>query len=388
MTDENDLLDALRLHLVPGVGPRMMEVLLQAFGTPRRVLEATEAELLAIEHVGPKLSKAIRQARFSGDAERELARCRELGATLRIRGGHDYPHLLAQIPDAPAVLYCRGKLLPRDEIAVAIVGSRRCTYYGQSQTEKLAGGLARAGITIISGLAKGIDSAAHRAALAAGGRTIAVTATGLESVYPADHADLAEEVVAAGAILTEFRLSQKPLAGLFPQRNRIISGLSLGVIVVEASRKSGALHTARHAMEQNRDVFALPGRVDSVASEGCHDLIRDGATLIRGVDDVLEQLGPLLRPVRLTPEIDAPADAEAIGLKPRSPRHEVRSVAELSLNDQERHVLDQLTSEPMPVDSLLAASALEAPRVLATLTILEMKRLIRRLPGNLVVRAP
>ncbi|HEX6987510.1 MAG TPA: DNA-processing protein DprA, partial [Planctomycetaceae bacterium] len=282
MTEDADLLDALRLHLVPGVGPRTTQVLLEAFGSAGRVLAAGEAELRGVEGVGPKLAKAIRAARDSGEAERELARCRELGATLLARGTPGYPHLLSTIPDAPAVLYVRGTLAPRDEIAVAIVGSRRCTYYGLSQAERLAGGLARAGVTVVSGLAKGIDAAAHRGALAAGGRTLAVTATGLETVYPPGHEGLAAEVAAAGAVLTEFRLSQKPLAGLFPQRNRVISGLSLGVIVVEASRKSGALHTARHATEQNRDVFALPGRVDSAASEGCHDLIRDGAALIRG----------------------------------------------------------------------------------------------------------
>ena len=184
------------------------------------------------------------------------------------------------------------------------------------------------------------------------------------------------------AIVTEFRLSQKPLAGLFPQRNRVISGLSLAVIVIEASRKSGALHTARHATEQNRDVFAVPGRIDSAASEGCHDLIRDGAALVRGVDDVLEALGPLLRPVVLSSDrTDGSASTAVL-------KREIRSVAELSLNDQERCVLDRVTGEPLPVDAILEASGLDPPRVLATLTVLEMKRLVRRLPGNLVVRAP
>lgn len=388
---DNERLDALRLHLVPGVGPRMMQVLLEAFGSTGRVLAATETELQSVEGIGPKIARAVRVARDSDEAENELARCRDIGATLFARGTADYPHLLSAIPDAPAILYCRGTLLPQDEIAVAIVGSRRCTYYGISQAEKLAGGLARAGITVVSGLAKGIDAAAHRAALAAGGRTIAVTATGLETVYPPEHEKLADEVAAAGAILTEFRLSQKPLAGLFPQRNRVISGLSLGVIVVEASRKSGALHTARHATEQNRDVFAVPGRIDSAASDGCHDLIRDGATLVRGVDDVLEQLGPLLRPV-LFPSSSAGRHRSDGPLAESSQtvttQREVRSVAELSLNDQERRVLDVVSGEPAHVDAVLTASGLEASRVLATLTALEMKRLVRRLPGNLVVRAP
>lgn len=386
MTDDRasgDLLDALRLHLVPGIGPRTTQTLLEAFGSPARALAATEAELLSVDGVGPKLARAVRAARGSNEAIAELTRCREIGANVIARGTEGYPHLLAEIPDAPAVLYSRGELLPQDEIAVAIVGSRRCTYYGISQAEKIAGGLARAGLTVISGLAKGIDAAAHRAALTAGGRTLAVTATGLETVYPCEHVELADQVAAQGAILTEFKLSQKPLAGLFPQRNRVISGLSLGVIVIEASRKSGALHTARHATEQNRDVFAVPGRIDSAASDGCHDLIRDGATLIRGVDDVLQHLGPLLRPVMLTTNARLKGSEASSGSK-----REVRSVAELSLTEQERCVLDRVTGDPSPIDTILANTGLAPPRVLATLTVLEMKRLVRRLPGNLVVRAP
>ena len=278
MPDDPHQLDALRLHLVPGVGPRLMQVLYEAFGSPGRALAASRGELLGVPGVGAKVAAAILQASRSDAAERELARCEELGARILVRGQADYPKLLAQIPDAPAVLYCRGDylprddVLPRDEVAVAIVGSRQCTYYGVNQAEKFAGGLARAGVTVVSGLARGIDAAAHRGALVAGGRTIAVTATGLETVYPPEHATLADEVAAAGAVLTEFKLAQKPLAGLFPQRNRVISGLSLAILVIEATRRSGALHTARHAMEQNRDLFALPGRVDSVSSEGCHDL--------------------------------------------------------------------------------------------------------------------
>ena len=387
MPEDSTLIDALTLHLVPGIGPRTMEVLLSAFGSPAGVLAKREEELLRVGGVGPKLARAIRHSAGTDAAQRELERCRELGARVLPRGGADYPALLAEIPDAPAILYCQGTLLPQDEIAVAIVGSRRCTYYGINQAERLAGGLARAGITVVSGLARGIDGAAHQAALAAGGRTIAVTATGLETVYPPGHEQLAEQVAASGAILTEFRLAQKPLAGLFPQRNRIISGLSLGVIVIEAGRKSGALHTARHAMEQNRDVFAVPGRIDSVACEGCHDLIRDGATLIRDIDDVLSQLGPLLRPVQIDGSKHDSVSQER-GRRAPDKSREVRSVAELSLSDQEQSVLDRLGGEPISVDALLGMCDMEASRVLATLTVLEMKRLVRRLPGNEFVRTP
>jgi DNA processing protein len=256
----------------------------------------------------------------------------------------------------------------RDDLGLAVVGSRRCTHYGRTQAERLTSALAKAGLTIVSGLARGIDGIAHRAALEAGGRTIAVSATGLGSVYPPEHEDLAGDILQSGAVVAESRFDQKPMAGLFPQRNRIISGLSLGVLVVEATRKSGALHTARHANEQGRDVFAVPGRIDSLASQGCHDLIRDGAALVRTVDDILEALGPLIEPVK------DPCTGE------------IHSPRELTLTDQEQTVLNLVATEPRHIDVVLNEAALDASRVLATITVLEMKRLIRRLPGGFLVR--
>lgn len=372
MTDpsqnEQDVLDALRLNLVPGVGPRIQQALCETFGSPGGVLAVGSHELRQVAGVGPKLARAIVEARQSDRAERELARCREMGVELVLRGSPGYPPMLAEICDPPNVLYCRGALQRRDGLAVAIVGSRRCTLYGRQQAERLAGGLARAGVTIVSGLARGIDAAAHRGALVAGGRTIAVLATGLATVYPPEHAEFADEVVRQGALVSESPLDQQPVPGLFPQRNRIISGLSLGVIIVEATRTSGALHTARHAMEQGREVFAVPGRIDSLASQGCHDLIRDGVTLVRGVDDVLGGLGPLMKPV------------------PASDGKTVHAPRELSLNDQERQVLEHISADPRHVDEVLRESALEPSRALSTITVLEMKRLIRRLPGGYLVR--
>src|SRR5690606_2911763 len=199
---------------------------------------------------------------------------------------------------------------------------------------------------------------------------LAVCATGLANVYPPEHTELAREIVACGAVISESPLDRGPSAGIFPQRNRIISGLSLGVIIVEATRKSGALHTARHAMEQGREVFAVPGRIDSLASEGCHDLLRDGATLVRHPDDVLEGLGPLIQPVSSAAE------------------QTVNSPRELTLSEQERQVLNLVTSEPQPIDQILQAAEIESSRVLSTLTVLEMKRHIRRLPGSQIVRVP
>lgn len=365
-----ELLAALRLNLVPGVGPRTQQTLLGRFGTHTAVFQANGHELQQVEGIGPKLSSAILAARNSDDAQRELTRCRELGVTLILRGSSEYPRSLSEICDPPGVLYCRGKLEPRDGLAIAIVGSRKCTLYGRQQAERLAGSLARAGFTIISGLARGIDGAAHQGALAAGGRTIAVLGTGLDNIYPPEHRDLADRVAASGAVLTESPLHQAPVPGLFPQRNRIISGMASGVIVVEASRKSGALHTVRHAMEQGREVFAVPGRVDSLASEGCHDMIRDGAALVRTVDDVLEALGPLVAPV-------------ATG---GSPTETINNPRELSLSPQEREILNLVTADPRHIDEILNAAGIEASRVLATLTVLEMKRLVRRLPGGNMCR--
>jgi DNA processing protein len=320
--------------------------------------------------VGPKLAEKIQQARRTLDGRAELALCRELGIDLIPRGAPGYPPPLEEIPDPPPLLYAKGTLEPRDQLAIALVGSRRCTTYGMRIAERLATSLARTGFTIVSGLARGIDAAAHRGALKAGGRTIAVLANGLAQVYPPEHDELAAEVAASGALLSELPMRQDPLAGLFPQRNRIISGLCLGVVVVEAAPKSGSLSTARHAMEQNREVFAVPGPVDSLASRGCHRLLRDGAKLVETVEDILEELGPLMREVRTAPD-ETP----------------VRHPAELALSDLERSLLGRLDDRPTGVDELIARTGLVASQVMATLSVLELKRLVRRLPGHRFVRA-
>jgi DNA processing protein len=231
--------------------------------------------------------------------------------------------------------------------------------------------LARAGYAIVSGLARGIDAAAHRGALKAGGRTLAVLGSGVLSIYPPEHESLAAEVIAHGALISESPPRSPPMSGAFPQRNRIVTGLSLGLIVVEAAERSGALISARHAMEQGREVFAVPGRVDSRMSRGCHRLIRDGAKLVETVDDVLEELGPLATPT--------PAAGE-----PSTP---IRHPAELQLNEPEKAVLAAITDEPATIDEVVVASGLPVPNVLSTVSVLEMRRLIRRVGGNRVMRA-
>lgn len=365
---DSDLIDVLRLNLVPGLGPRTYQLLLERFGSPRAILEASVSQLQEVQNVGPKLAMSLVTHGTEAAAREELAKVRQAGVSLMIRDTPGYPEALGRIPDPPTVIYCRGTLVEADALSIGIVGSRHCTAYGRQQAHRIAQAFARTGITVISGLARGIDAQAHKGALEGGGRTIAVCATGLNTVYPPEHVELAETIVNQGCLVTESPMEQTPKSGLFPQRNRIISGMSLGVILIEAGRGSGALHTARHAMEQNREVFALPGRVDSDASLGCLDLIRDGATLIRDVDDVLTALGPLVSPVR------------------RTPTETVRQPAELTLSDQERLILNLVSAESTPVDEVIRAANIETSRVLSTLTVLEMKRLVRRLPGGFVVR--
>jgi len=365
---DEQLIAALRLALVSGVGPRTRRALLEKFGSAEAVLEAAPSDLRSVQGVGPKLTERIVAARREVDAEAEIALCREHGVAIVVDTDERYPALLRQIPDPPGVLFVRGELQPPDGMAIAIVGTRHPTQYGLRQAERLSGSLARAGLTVVSGLARGIDGAAHRGALAAGGRSIAVLASGVLNVYPPEHAELAAEIAARGALVSESPPRFEPLAGSFPQRNRIISGLSMGVIVVEAGEASGALITARHAMEQGREVFAVPGRIEDRSSRGCHRLIRDGAKLVGSPEDVLEELGPLFRPT------------------PREDGQVVHHPAELLLNELEQQVLAAIGGEATSIDAIVAATRLAVSQVLSTISVLEMRRVIRRLSGTTVAR--
>jgi DNA processing protein len=367
---DDRLLDLVHLTSVPGVGPQTCRALLEHFGSAGRALSASRTELSAVSGVGNKLAEKIGGARLEIDASAELTLCRQLGVSLVAGGDAFYPKALENIPDPPVLLYMKGTIEPRDELAIALVGSRRCTPYGARIAERLAGALARTGFTVVSGLARGIDAAAHRGAIGAGGRSIAVLANGLATVYPPEHEDLARALAESGALLSEMPMRQIPLPGLFTQRNRIISGIALGVVVVEATPRSGSLSTARHAMEQNREVFAVPGPADSLSSRGCHRLIRDGARLVETVDDILEELGPLCREIRT-------AAGEPT----------VRHPAELALSDSERSLLGQLHDQPSGVDELIVRTGMTAAQVLATLSVLEVKRLAKRLAGHRFVRA-
>jgi DNA processing protein len=291
--------------------------------------------------------------------------CEEIarhGVHLRVLGRSDYPPNLATIVSAPHLIFVKGTIEPRDEKAIAIVGSRACTPYGKRQAERLAHDLACAGWTVVSGLARGIDGHAHRGALKAKGRTLAVLAGGLSRIYPPEHLSLAEEVTASGALITESCMSMEPMAGLFPARNRIISGLSRAVVIVEAAEKSGALITARMAAEQGREVFALPGAVDNPSSAGVLKLLRDGSKLVRNADDILEDLLGVSSMVEAkTPEAAPPPPTHLEGVQQKI----------WALLAMQRNV-DELTQElNLPIHELTRH-----------LTLMEMKKAVRRLPGN------
>lgn len=369
LSDDELLRDLVCLTMVPGVGPLTSRALLDRFKTATKVLQAPIASLREVAGVGPRLAARIARARRDLDPAAELELCRRHGVELVPLGHAHYPPPLLTIPDPPLLLYQQGTYEPGDQIAVALVGSRRSTPYGVRVAERLASSLARVGVVVVSGLARGVDAAAHRGAIKGGGRTIAVLANGLAQIYPPEHTDLARQIAGSGALLSEMPMTQQPLAGLFPQRNRLISGLSLGVVVVEATPRSGSLVTARHATEQNRDVFAVPGPVDSLSSQGCHRLLRDGAKLVETVDDILEEIGPLAHEVRPT-EASTP----------------IRNAVELTLSEHERALLGRLGDVPTSIDELILQTGLTAAQVMATLSVLEMRRLVRRLSGQQFIR--
>lgn len=363
-----ELVDSVRLSMVSGVGPLSRKALVAHFGSPRAVLSASPSDLQAVSGIGPKIAARIVAAREEIDAESELRLAAEHSIEVLTDEDACYPRPLRQIHDPPGVLFRRGTTSPQDEMAIAIVGTRHATRYGLAQAERLGAGLARLGFTVVSGLARGIDGAAHRGAIDAGGRTIAVLASGVLNIYPPEHKHLADEVAERGCLLSEAPPRMVPISGAFPQRNRIISGLSLGTIVVEAADRSGALITARHAYEQGREVFAVPGPVDSRLSRGCHALIKDGAKLLETVDDVLAELGPLADRIE------------------QEDGRIVANPAELVLNEVEKKVLGAIDGSPTSVDSLAAACGLPIHRVLSTISVLEMRRLVRRVSGTQVMR--
>lgn len=369
MDEQGEIEDFLQLALTNGVGAVLLDRLLLRFQTCRQVLEASPDELSQVEGVGIGLIRSLRGNEARERAVRTLEQCRADSIDILRPTDPRFPRLLREIPDPPCLLFVRGELSIRDALSIAIVGTRTSSQYGRTQAERFARSLALAGLTIVSGLARGIDAAAHEAALDVdSGRTIAVLSSGVTEIFPPQHKDLAERIVSRGALISEMPPDSKPKKGMFPRRNRLISGLTLATIVVEASERSGSLITARTAGEQGRDVFALPGLVTSPNARGSNRLIRDGAILVQDPEDVIESLGPLMENVELSPE------------------QTVMHPAELTLNEQEKSVLQAIGMEPTLIDRVAVLSGLPISRVLSTLSVLEMRRLIRRVSGQVVQR--
>jgi len=369
----------LKLIRADGVGPVTFARLLKRFGSVDAALGASVAGLAKVEGIGYKTAERIIASRDTFDAEAELERAEKLGVWLVHMEDARYPTVLKQIYDPPPVLYVKGTLSREDNLGIAIVGSRRCSLYGQEQAARLAHLLAAAGFTIVSGLARGIDSAAHQGALAAEGRTLAVQGCGLAQAYPPENKKLFELISRSGACLSELPLQYEPLAENFPTRNRIIGGLSLGTIVIEAGLRSGALITAKTALDSNREVMAVPGKVDSPLSKGPHRLIKDGAKLIESVEDVMEALGYVGDQLK---EHTAATSGKAIEKVETS----LFDAGKLNLKGNEQAVYESLGKEPLHVDQIIADTNLPPGAVNASVVSLRLKGLIKQLPCNLFAR--
>lgn len=376
----------IALNMTPGVGPRAAARLLERFGSAEGVFAALRAELERLRLKPEAIESIVLRDRFDAAAA-ELVRVRELGADVLVLDDGTYPALLREIADPPVTLYVKGDWARCfDSPCVAIVGSRRCSTYGQNVATMLARDLASRGVCVVSGLARGIDAAAHRGALEAGGRTIAVLGTGVDEVYPRDHRKLAGEILAqGGALVSQFPLSTPPIPENFPYRNRVISGLSLGVALVEAAENSGSLITARLAIEQNREVFAVPGNITSRNSFGTNYLIKGaGAKLVQQWQDVAAELPPEIAARLLPPE--PKKKRRGAGAKTGEEASD-GSVVPSDLTEDERTVFRHISSDaPAHIDALAEASKLSVSVLTGALLGLEMRELVRQLPGKCFVR--
>ena len=358
------------LNMIDHVGPVRVRQLLEHFADAPAILSASKAQLLQVRGIGSETAEAIAKWETTVDLGGELKRISDFGCHILIPDDPEYPQLLRQIYDPPIVLYVRGRLNEGDRNAVAMVGSRMTTHYGIETARKLAYQLAYVGVTVVSGGARGIDTAAHQGALSGGGRTVAVLGTGINLVFPPENAELFERISSKGAVITQFPFNRNADKQSFPIRNRIVAGMTLGTVVVEANLTSGALITANMAVEYGRQVFAVPGRIDSPRSKGCHELIKKGAKLCEGAEDVLSEFEYLF------PAANRPPGASETGVLPA-----------LSLSENEQLVYNVLSEEDLGIDDIIPKSGLPSSAVSVALLSLEMKRLVRQLPGKLFVRA-
>lgn len=352
----------IALNMMAKIGPVTVRALVSACGSAAAIFEVDESELMSVNGVGRELAAAIVRQRDEIDWSGEIERAEDMNVNLVTFVDAEYPAALKEIHDPPLALYVKGTLESRDKRSIAIVGTRRPTHYGKDVGENLAFHLGRAGFTIVSGIATGIDTVAHRGALKAETRTLAVLGGALDCFYPASNKKLAREVSERGAVISEFPFGKKPDKTTFPMRNRIVSGLSMGIVVVEAGARSGSLITAHQAMDQGRIVFAVPGRIDTSVATGPHKLIRDGAVLVEGIDSILEEFDCLI-----------PSSMMKNKLSPK-----------VELTEDEQNLIKLLENGELGVDTLIRESGLPAAKINAVLMGLEIKKQVRMLPGRIV----
>ncbi len=355
----------IALNMMADIGPVGVRALAAALGSPQAIFSAAKPDLLRANGIGTAQADKILAQRAQLRPDTETERAAKLGAQIVTPVDDAYPKSLLQIHDPPLALYVFGTLEPNDKRAIGVVGSRHTTIYGRETAEKLSYQLVQSGFVVVSGLARGIDTAAHRGALKGGGRTLAVLGGALDCLYPPENADLAREIAQHGAVLSEFPLGRKPDKTTFPMRNRIVSGLSMGILVVEAGLGSGALITVDQALDQGRTVFAVPGRIDSPSSRGTHQLIKNGARLVESVDDILDDFEFLIPPGQHKSQNKT-------------------ATARPSLLPEEDRIVRALEDGEQDLDSLARATGLSAARVSALIIGLEMKRMVRMQPGRIV----
>jgi DNA processing protein len=359
----------IALNLIEGVGPVRARSLLEHFGDAPQILAASKSALLRVRNIGDETAEAIATWEKTIDLAGELKRISDFGCRVLISSDENYPASLREIYDPPLVLYVKGELTAKDKNAVAMVGSRSTTHYGIETARKLAYQLAYVGVTVVSGGARGIDTAAHQGAMAAKGRTVAVLGTGINLIFPPENKDLFGRIAENGAVITQFSFNRNGDRQSFAIRNRIIAGMTLGTVVVEADLHSGALITSNFATEYGRQVFAVPGRIDSPRSKGCHDLIKKGAKLCEGAEDILSEFEYLF------PGSNRPPSPGETGVLPA-----------LALSANEQSVYDALDEEERSIDEVIRKSGLPSSAVSVALLSLEMKRAVKQLPGKLFVR--
>ncbi len=362
--------DLLWVALALALGERRATFrnLVAAFDDIDSIFSASWQQLCQVKGVTHELASAIKRMPQSDEFQKEKEIIARLGLKIVPLKSPDYPENLRHIPDAPGLIYVRGTLEAKDSFAIAIVGTRSCTHYGQQTAQSLGMELASMGLTVVSGLARGIDSHAHRGALMGKGRTIAVLGTGLDNIYPPEHAELADKIAASGAVISELPAGVPPVPRNFPVRNRIISGLALGTVVVEAPPRSGALITARLALDQGREVFAVPGNITAQTSRGTNLLIRQGAKSVLSARDIVEEIAPEIKGMLHEETLREAAEAK------------------LNLDPNERKIYQTLSQEPLHIDEITLATALPQPMIGLGLFNLELKGLAKELPGKLFVR--